>query len=376
MFRRWGRFVYRRRRWVASAAVLAAFVSFFFAGKASSVLTTGGWYDPSSESQQVAQRLVTDFGQGGSSLVVLFQAPGRTDAASPTFQNEIGDALSRLRSDARVASIVGYAQTGSSRFISTSGDASWVLVNLTMSEDQAIGAVDSLRSEMAAPAGMTVQLTGDAPLSAAQSAQSERDLSRAETISLPIALLILILVFGTLVAAGLPLLVAGLTIPTTLAMVYFVGQHVTMSIFVTSVVTMLGLALAIDYSLFMVSRFREELACGASVEEAIERTVATSGKAVTFSGTAVAIGLSGLVLFRAPTLSSMGMGGALIALCSVAYALTFLPAALSLLGRRVERLRVRNPFSRRHAASPTPSRPTFRSRRIHARVGGNGSRPA
>ena len=352
MFSRWGRFVYRRRRWVALLAVMAAAVSLGFAARASSVLSTGGWYDPSSESQQVAQKLAADFGQGGSSVVVLFEAPGRTDAASPAFQTQVATALTGLSSDPRVTSIVGYSQTGSSRFVSTSGDATWVLVNLGLSEDQAIGAVDSIRSEIVAPPGITAQLTGAAALNAATSAQSERDLSRAETISLPIALLILIVVFGSLVAAGLPLFVAGLTIPTTLALIWVLAQHLTMSIFVTSVVTMLGLALAIDYSLFMVSRFREELACGATVEEAVERTVATSGKAVTFSGTAVAIGLSGLLLFRAPTLSSMGIGGALIALTSVGYALTFLPAVLGILGPRVERLRVPNPFRRSASREP------------------------
>jgi putative drug exporter of the RND superfamily len=346
MFATWGRFVYRRRRWVAIASIAVALVSFGFAARASSVLSTGGWYDPNSESQQVAQRLSDDFGQGGSSLVVLFQAPGRTDAASPGFQAQIADALARVRADSRVASIVGYAQTGSPRFVSIGGDASWVLVNLNLSEDDAIAAVDDLRSEISSPAGMTAQMTGGAALSAATSAQSQKDLARAESISLPIALLILILVFGSLVAAGLPLFVAGLTIPTTLALIWVLAQQMTMSIFVTSVVTMLGLALAIDYSLFMVSRFREELARGATVAEAVERTVATSGKAVAFSGTAVAIGLSGLLLFRAPTLSSMGIGGALIALTSVGFALTFLPAALGLPAPRVERLRVPNPFRR------------------------------
>jgi RND superfamily putative drug exporter len=171
---------------------------------------------------------------------------------------------------------------------------------------------------------------------------------------------------------GLPLLVAGLTIPTTLAMVWFLAQRMTMSIFVTSVVTMLGLALAIDYSLFMVSRFREELACGATVEEAVQRTVATSGKAVAFSGTAVAIGLSGLLVFRAPTLSSMGIGGALIALTSVAYALTFLPAVLSLLGHRVERLRVPNPFRRAIAGDAETSGATADTTGTTGSTGGTG----
>ena len=351
MFARWGSFVYRRRRWVAVIAVVAAAVSMLFASRTSSVLSTGGWYDPSSESQKVSAQLAAEFGQGGASIVVLFRAPGRTDAASPAFQGQIAQALAPLKSDSRVASVVGFAQTGSKAFISNGGDASWALVRLTVGDDQAVAVVDGIRQEIAAPAGITVQLTGSAALAEAQTQQSEKDLSRAETVSLPIALFILLLVFGSLVAAGLPLTVAGLTIPTTLGTIYFVAQYTLMSIFVTSVITMLGLALAIDYSLFMVSRFREELACGATVEEAVERTVATSGKAVTFSGTAVAIGLSGLILFRAPTLSSMGIGGALIAIFSVVYALTFLPAVLSLLGHRVERLRVPNPLRRRGSAA-------------------------
>ena len=306
----------------------------------------------------MAARLATDFGQGGSTVVVLFQARGRTDAASPAFQDKVSTALDRVRTDSRVGAVVGYAQTGASQFVSKAGDATYVLLELDMTADQAINAVDGIGSEIATPPGMSVQITGSAALSAAMSAQSESDLSRAETISLPIALVILLLVFGSLVAAGLPLFVAGLTIPTTLAIVWVLAQRITMSVFVSSVVTMLGLALAIDYSLFMVSRFREELACGATVEEAIERTVATSGKAVAFSGSAVAIGLSGLLLFRAPTISSMGIGGALIAICSVAYALTFLPAALSILGPRVERLRIPNPFSRPTAAAGATSQST------------------
>ena len=256
MFPRWGRFIYRHRRLVAGLAIVVAVFSLAFASRVSSVLTTGGWYDPSSQSQQVAQQLAGDFGQGGGSMVVLFEATGRHDAASAAFQDEIAASLARLSSDPRVASIVGYAQTGDARFIGSAGDASWVLVNLNMSSDAAISAVDGIRTEISTPAGFTVSLTGAAPLSAAMSAQSEKDLARAETISLPIALLILVLVFGSLVAAGLPLLVAGLTIPTTLALVWILAQQLTMSIFVTSVVTMMGLALAIDYSLFMVSRFR------------------------------------------------------------------------------------------------------------------------
>jgi len=352
MFRRWGKFVYRRRRWVAAAAAAIALASLLLARDVSSVLTTGGWYAPGSESEQVAATLERDFGQGRSSLVVLFEAPGRTDAASPAFQAEVAAGVSRLAADSRVESVVGFAQTGSPRFISDTGDATWVLVNLNLNQDGALAALPALKAELDAPAGMTAQVTGEAPMSLAVSDQSERDLARAESISLPIALLILLLVFGSLVAAGLPLLVAVLAIPTALAEVYLVGGQMTMSVFVTSVVTMLGLALAIDYSLFMVSRFREELDGGASVADAVERTVATSGKAVVFSGSVVALGLSGLLLFSPPTLSSMGVGGVLIALSSVFYALTFLPAVLGMLGPRVSWLQPRLPRGVRAGVRP------------------------
>jgi uncharacterized membrane protein YdfJ with MMPL/SSD domain len=183
-------------------------------------------------------------------------------------------------------------------------------------------------------------MTGYGPLTKDSAKLSEEDLQRAEVVSLPIAALVLVFVFASLVAAGMPLLVAGLAIPSSLALVYLVAQVFEMSIFVLNIATMLGLALAIDYSLFIVSRFREELTKGRTVAEAVERTVATSGKAVAFSGLAVAIGLSGLLLFEAPALRSIGIGGSLVVLSSVAFALTFLPAVLGMLGPRVNALSI------------------------------------
>ena len=190
------------------------------------------------------------------------------------------------------------------------------------------------------PAGYTYQLTGYGPITKDSAEQSEKDLQKAELVSLPIVALVLILVFASIVAAGMPLLVAGLAIPSSLALVYIVAQQVEMSIFVLNIATMLGLALAIDYSLFIVSRFREELRRGRTVGEAVERAVATAGKAVAFSGIAVAIGLSGLLLFAAPAIRSIGIAGALVVLCSVVFALTFLPAVLGILGHRVNALSI------------------------------------
>ena len=165
--------------------------------------------------------------------------------------------------------------------------------------------------------------------------QSEKDLQRAELVSLPIAAVVLILVFGAVLAAGTPLFVAGLAIPASLALIYLVAQQVEMSIYVLNIATMLGLALAIDYSLFITSRFKEELRHGRTVGDAVQRSVATAGKAVVFSGLAVAIGLSGLLLFAAPAIRSIGIGGSIVVMTSVLFALTFLPAFLGMVGPRV-----------------------------------------
>jgi RND superfamily putative drug exporter len=338
MFSRWGAFVYRFRKPVALIAIAVAILASTVAGKAASVLSAGGWLDPTSESTTVNDRLATEFGAGHGTLIAVFHGPSGTDAASASFQGTVQSAVAPLKIDDRVAGLVGYADTHDDRFISTTRNATYVVIQLKAKDEASVAFLDDLRAKIATPAGVDLKLAGYGPLTKDSVHQAEKELVQAETVSLPIAGLILILVFASIVAAGIPLLVAGLAIPTTLALVWLVAQQIELSIYVQNVSTMLGLALAIDYSLFMVSRFREELRHGRSVGDAVEVAVATSGKAVAFSGLAVAIGLSGLLLFEAPALRSFGIGGALVVAASVFYALTFLPATLGMLGPRVNAL--------------------------------------
>src|SRR3954465_2984829 len=339
MFSRWGRFLYRRRRPVFVLALVFRVGMGAVAGKAASELSAGGWLDPGSESNAVATRLASDFGAGKGALVLVYRGPQGGDATSPAFQGAIAQSVQGLKGSALVDQVIGYGQTGDARFISTDRGSAYVVVQLNVSDEASVDPLDELEAAIAQPGnGIQLLLGGYGPLTRDSAHQSEQDLIRAETVSLPIAAVILILVFGSLVAAGLPLLVAGLAIPTTLGAVYFVAQATELSIYVQNVSTMLGLALAIDYSLFMVSRFREELRRGRTVADAVETTVATSGKAVAFSGLAVAIGLSGLLLFQPAALRSSGIGGSLGVAQSVFYALTFLPAVLGMLGHRVNAL--------------------------------------
>ncbi|MDH5244102.1 MAG: MMPL family transporter, partial [Chloroflexota bacterium] len=283
-----------------------------------------------------------EFDAGRSSIIALYRSttPG-ADATSAAFQGAIAASLAGLADEQRVSGVVGYAETGDARFISTPGDAAYVVIELDMTNEESVAFVEDLRAAIRPQTGITYQLTGYGPLTTDSADQSEQDLQRAEIVSLPIAAVILVLVFTSIVAAGMPLLVAGLAIPSSLALIYAVAQQVEMSIFVLNIATMLGLALAIDYSLFIVSRYREELRRGQPVADAVARAIATSGKAVVFSGLAVAIGLSGLLLFEAPAIRSIGIAGALVVLCSVTYALTFLPAVLGMLGPRVNALSLR-----------------------------------
>ena len=347
MFSRWGAFVYRRRRFVLLVMLLVAAGAAPLAAGTSAQLSAGGWLDKNSESAQVSQRLQAEFGGGQSAYLALFRAEtSGADARGADFQAAIATTLAGLKSDARVSGVTGYAQTRDDRFVSIAGDAAYVVIGLNMSDDKSVEAVESIEALLAPPAGYEVALTGFGPVQKDSAALSERDLVRAETVSLPIAALVLILVFGSLVAAGMPLVVAGLAIPTSLAAISLVARETEMSIYVLNIATMLGLALAIDYSLFITSRFREELAKGRSTEAAVQISIATAGKAVVFSGIAVAIGLSGLLWFKASALSSIGLGGAIVVLSSVIFSMTFLPALLGVLGPRVNALSTRGVLRR------------------------------
>ena len=174
---------------------------------------------------------------------------------------------------------------------------------------------------------------------------SEADLQRSEIISLPLAALALLLVFGSVVAAGVPLVVGGAAVVVALAAIFLVASVTPMSIFVLNLATLLGLGLGVDYSLLMTSRFREELAARPDgpdrVAGAVQATVATAGRAVFFSGLTVLLGLLGLVLFEFMILRSVGIAGAIVVGLAVASALTLLPAVLTILGPRIDRLAIR-----------------------------------
>jgi len=228
-------------------------------------------------------------------LLLIFGSSNRS-VTDHSFQSEVELALASIQSDPRVADIetpynakspaLAQAQT------SKDGHLALVRVGLKSTGQRATSDYSALRAKVHA-SRLSVIGTGNVPLNNAFSTTLESDLQRAETVSLPITLILLILIFGTVVAAGLPLGVAILTIVGGLAGTLILNRVTDVSQYALNIVTLIGLAVAIDYSLFVVNRFRDEHAAGASREDAIAKSMATAGRAITFSGLAVAVGRIG-----------------------------------------------------------------------------------
>src|SRR6266513_173205 len=204
----------------------------------------------------------------------------------------------------------------------------------TLKLAKAKGYTDDIRHALRTPPGLAGYVSGQPAIQADLDPIFSHDLARGESIALPIALAVLLAVFGLSLAATIPFLFAAATITGTLGIVFIVAHHMTMATYVTNLVQLIGLGIAVDYSPLIVYRFREELEKGGSKDDAIERTMATAGRAVIFSGSTVAIGLALLLFMPLPFMRSMGVGGFLIPLVSMAAAVTLQPALLSLYGRR------------------------------------------
>jgi len=215
------------------------------------------------------------------------------------------------------------------------------VILLDLKPDDSPAALKGIQAALVEVDGIKVALAGGPSFYADIQIVSETDLQRSELISLPLAAIVLLLVFGSAVAAGLPLAVGGATVIVALAAIFGIAQATRMSIFVLNLTTLLGLGLGVDYSLLLVSRFREELGRGAKLGDAVQRTVATAGRAVFFSGVTVMLGLAGLALFDFAILRSIGIAGAITVAIAVASSVTLMPAILSLLGPRVNRLAIR-----------------------------------
>jgi RND superfamily putative drug exporter len=303
-------------------------------------LTTEGEVTTQTDSKRAEELLFEHFppsqetfGRSTSEVVVVAFAGGEVDRGRV-------EALTGDLREAGAATIVTSADEGQEWLDSQDGNATAVLVGLGRNEDRhgdVVAAVNRLDEEPDVEAAMTGELTIDEDFSTL----SEEDLQKGELFfGAPAALIVLLLVFGAVVAGVIPLVLALLSIFVALALTAFVGQAVDLSVFVTNMIFGMGLALGIDYSLFILSRFREERSQGREKEDAIYTAGATASRAVLFSGAAFVLAMVGLVLVPNTIMRSLATGAILVGIVSVVAALTLLPAVLSLLGDRIDSLRI------------------------------------
>jgi putative drug exporter of the RND superfamily len=333
----YGRQVYRFRWFIIALWIIIVGVSIPFAGQISSVLQGGGYSFKDSESIRVDTLLTSKLHQPLTQSLVVFQSTN-TAVSNPAYQQELQDFMSRARTFPNVTQVT---QGGTGQ----DGHTTFVMVNFNQTENKVESQVEDFHTLLPTSGPAKAYLTGDPAIFREITTTTQQDVEHAEIAALPIALLVLLVVFGTLIAAAMPILLAIVAVMVALAVIYVIALQYSMSIFVLNIASIIGLGISIDYSLFMVRRFRDELANGRSARDAVSWTIATAGEAIFFSGLIVMIGFSGLLLIGVPIMISMGIGGAVVVGIAVSAALTLLPALLGVLGPRINSLRV--PFFNR-----------------------------
>jgi RND superfamily putative drug exporter len=318
-------------------------------------LSASGFQDPTSESAKAAQLLTDKFGQGGVQLLLTVSAKAGFD--SPQARAVGTDVVDQLRSSPHVASVTSpwtAPPPASEDLISKDRTSGLIIAGITGSESDQQKYAKELSEQVAHDRdGVTVRSGGIAMVNVQITDQSQHDLLLMESIAIPLSFLVLVWVFGGLFAAALPVAVGGMAILGALAVLRAISFATDVSIFALNLTTAMGLALAIDYTLLMISRYRDELADGASREDAIVRTMTSAGRTVLFSATTVALSVAVMVLFPMHFLKSFAYAGVATVAFAAAAAVIVTPAALVLLGDRLDSLNIRR-LARRLLRRPEP----------------------
>ena len=339
MFARWGLIVGRHPWRVLGLALLVLAISIVMLVRGGDLRSPKSLNLESGLAADQLDRELPHANSGGSSFTLLFTSD-TLKTSDPGFKGAVNQALVSLRAESRVTEVrtpFNAAPADSPGLISKDGRTALVFVALRDDNLAAQKYYQALRNKVHSNT-LKVLATDGVAVNHAFNSYLENDIQRAEVFSIPLTIIFLLLVFGAVVAAGLPLGVGILSIIGGVAGVFALAHVTDASQYAINIVTLIGLGVSVDYSLFIVNRFREELATAAGRAEALSRTLATAGRAITFSGLTVAIGLSGMLFYPGSFLPSLGLSGGIVVAFAVFYSLTLLPAILVLLGPRVNRL--------------------------------------
>ena len=340
MLQRYGEFVVRRARLLLVISGVVLIAAAVFGAGAFGKLKNGGFNDPNTASSR-AQQMINDQYGGQTNLVLLVSAPDGTvdDPARAVAGKRLAAALGNEKD---VTGVVSYWTVPAPGLKSTDGRQALVLAHITGDQSQLVTRSKDLIGRYAGDHdGLTILAGGQGGTFNDVNTQVTTSLAIAESIAVPVILALLVLVFGSFVAALLPLAIGGIAIVGTFAELAVLGDVTDVSIFAINLTTALGLGLGIDYALFMVSRYREQLAAGDDVPQAVARTVATAGRTIVFSAATVAAALAALLVFPEYFLRSFAYAGIGVVAIAAAGAMVVAPALLAVLGRRVNAGRLR-----------------------------------
>ncbi|MFL5796962.1 MAG: MMPL family transporter [Actinomycetota bacterium] len=339
MLRRVGELTVRRRRWILVGALVAFVAAGAFGGRVAKSLSSGGFDDPGSESSRAVTALQQQFDTGDPNFVLLVRA-GHGTVDSPAVRAEGLRLTSQLARERGVEAVVSYwSLRDAPPLRSRNSSEGLVLARIEGSDDTVRDRVETLapRYTLTTP-DVTVGIGGRAEVFHQVSTQVESDLQKAERISIPITLVLLILVFGSVVAAGLPLMIGGFAIVGTFVALRVLSSLTDVSIFSLNLTTAMSLGLGIDYALFIVSRYREEVRRGLAPHDAVVRSVETAGRTVLFSALTVGVSMAALMVFPLYFLRSFAYAGIAVVTLAAFGAVIILPALIAVLGRRVDSL--------------------------------------
>ncbi len=336
MLTRLADFLHGHRRAVLYVTVAGAVIAGVFGSSVANYLSPYGATDPATQSVQATNRFqaATDR-EIDPGVVALVSLKGNVHTTAA--QDRVNQVANQLRAGPDVASVLSYYETHNPAMVSSDGASTYVLAYFRPKSDTTLKN-DAQKIENGFAGERDVKLGGQLVANAQVNTQVSHDLEHAELLAFPFVFLLSLLFFRSLVAALLPPLLGGLAIVTTFFALRIIAGFVDLSVFALNLTTGLGLGLAIDYSLFMVSRYREESARSGFGLDALRRTLQTSGRTIVFSSLTVAAAIASLAIFPQRFLYSMGIAGALVALLAACLALTVLPALLSVLGPRVNAL--------------------------------------
>ncbi|MFK9094108.1 MMPL family transporter [Bacillus salipaludis] len=327
-----GEYIYRYRKWVLMFWILVIILFGFFALKLPTVLSGNG-FEYKGEYNETRNILEENFGHAKSSIILVFEKDKAVN--DDQFRNFIQNTFEKLAGFDSAETITSpFEREGMIK-----DQYAYGILSFDNKAESLGKEIEQLKKILKNKPGLKVMMTGEPIIVQDLNVASQEDLAKAEMIGLPIALVVLILAFGGLIAASLPLVIGVVSILTTLGTVYFFSYGADLTIFILNIIPMIGLALSIDFALLFINRYKEELQIN-SIEEALKITIATAGRSIIFSGLCVFIGLSGLWFIKIDIFQNVALGGMTVVLISALCALTFLPALLAILGKNINKLSI------------------------------------